>query len=190
MTGTASYTASRGAGWRDRRGRWRCRDRRAKLPARASRWRPHRLRGAARMRWLSVCPSGTSRAPAEIQFDTTRMQEGVHRRRQRNGMRRADEADGDGIDDRAAASGDHVVEPVAGPGRARDLDEGAALRRGLELALARGHEGGREFGNLAQARPRPARMRRDAPAPETRRRKSRSLRRASRPASRAARRRP
>ena len=30
------------------------------------------------MRWLSVCPSGTSRAPAEIQFDTTRMQEGVH----------------------------------------------------------------------------------------------------------------
>ena len=73
------------------------------------------------------------------------------RRRKRNGMRRADEADGDGIDDRAAASGDHSVEPVAGPGRARDLDEGAALRRGLELALARGHEGGREFGDLAQA---------------------------------------
>src|SRR6266404_5949088 len=25
----------------------------------------------ARMRWLSVCPSGTRRAPAEIQFDTS-----------------------------------------------------------------------------------------------------------------------
>src|SRR6185312_4678263 len=35
MTGTASYIASRGAGRRDRRGRWRFRDRRAWLQSRA-----------------------------------------------------------------------------------------------------------------------------------------------------------
>ncbi len=34
----------------------------------------------------------------------------------RYGMRRADEADRDGIDDRAIASSDHAVEPVTGPG--------------------------------------------------------------------------
>ena len=34
--------------------------------------------------------------------------------------------------------------------RRLDLDEGTALRRGLELTLARGHEGRREFSDLAQ----------------------------------------
>ena len=43
------------------------------------------------------------------------------------------------------------IQPVAIPGRARDVDEGAALRRGFELAFARRHEGGRQFGDLAQA---------------------------------------
>ena len=150
MTGTAAYTASRDAGWRDRRGRWRCRDRRAKLPARASRWRPPSARGCENTLAVGLPERDQPRAggnPVRHQ----RMQEGMHRRRKRNGMRGADEADRDGIDDRTAAGGNHSVEPVAGPGRARDLDEGAALRRGLELALARRHEGGRQFGNLAQA---------------------------------------
>ena len=121
MTGTASYTASRDEGWRDRRGRWRCRDRRAKLPARAWRSGPPRLRGLARMRWLSVCPSGTSRAPAEIQFDTTACRKACMVGATGIGMRRADEADGDGIDDRAAASGDHPVESVARPRLSRAI---------------------------------------------------------------------
>ena len=105
------------------------------------------------------------------------------RRRKRNRMRGADEADRDGIDDGAVARRDQPIEPVAIPGRARDLDEGAALRRGLELALARGHEGGRELGDLAQAPHRRATPRRDAHAPETRRRKIPARPRASRPAS-------
>ncbi len=46
-----------------------------------------------------------------------------------------------------------LIQPVAGPGRARDVDEGAALRRRFELALARGHEGG---GELRRSRARPA----------------------------------
>ena len=40
--------------------------------------------------------------------------------------------------------------PGATPGGARDLDEGAALRRGLELALARRHQGAGELGDPAQ----------------------------------------
>ena len=52
-------------------------------------------------------------------------------------MRGADQADRDGIDDRSVAGGDQLIEAVATPGRARDVDEGAALRRGLEVALAR-----------------------------------------------------
>ena len=69
------------------------------------------------------------------------MEKCVHGRRKRNAVRGADEADRDGIDDGAVAGGNELIQPVAIPGRARDVDEGAALRRGLELALARRHEG-------------------------------------------------
>ena len=49
-----------------------------------------------------------------------------------------------------AASRDHAVESITGPGRTSNVDEGAALGRGFELALARRHEGGSELGNLTQ----------------------------------------
>jgi len=41
--------------------------------------------------------------------------------------RRKNEADGDRIDDHAAASGDHPVEIFANPRGPRDLDKGTAL---------------------------------------------------------------
>src|SRR5438046_1302318 len=41
MIETTAYIASRGEGWRDRHGKWRCRGRRARLTSRAWRWRPH-----------------------------------------------------------------------------------------------------------------------------------------------------
>src|SRR5258708_33299414 len=52
MIETTSYTASRAAGWRDRRGRWRCRDRRARRPARGRLLRRRPARAApARAGW-------------------------------------------------------------------------------------------------------------------------------------------
>jgi 2-polyprenyl-3-methyl-5-hydroxy-6-metoxy-1,4-benzoquinol methylase len=56
------------------------------------------------------------------------MQKRMHGGSNRYRMRRADEADGDRIDDHAAASGDHPVEIFASPRGARDIDEGAELR--------------------------------------------------------------
>ena len=80
------------------------------------------------------------------------MKERMHGGREWNFMRGADEADRDRIDDRAAAMGDHPIEAAAIPGRTRNVDEGAALRRRLELTLARGHKGGRKLGDRAQLR--------------------------------------
>ena len=63
----------------------------------------------------------------------------------------ADQADRDRIDDRRRRRLEiDPVEPLAIPGRARDVDERPALRRGLELALARGHEGRRKFRDVPQ----------------------------------------
>jgi hypothetical protein len=44
-----------------------------------------------------------------------------------------------------------LVQPVAIPCRARDVDERASLRRGLEVAFARGREGSRKLRDLPQA---------------------------------------
>ncbi len=103
-------------------------------------------------------------------------------------MRGADQADRDGIDDGAVATRNHCIEAVAIPCRARDLDEGAALRRGFQLTLARGHEGGRKLRDVAQAAASSPTTRPGAHAPETRRRKIPFHRRASMPASPATRR--
>ena len=65
-------------------------------------------------------------------------------------MRRADQTDRDGIDNGAAATRNHLIEFAAIPGRARDIDEGAALRRGFELAFARRHESRRQLRDIAQ----------------------------------------
>ena len=78
------------------------------------------------------------------------MKEGVERRRKRNRMRGADDADSDGIDDRSGAGCKRPVKRRAIPGCARDLDESAALARCLQLSLAGRHEGRREFGRLLQ----------------------------------------
>ena len=51
----------------------------------------------------------------------------------------------------ALATRDQRFEAVAIPSTARDLDEGPSLRRGLELPLARRHEGCRELGDFAQS---------------------------------------
>ena len=75
----------------------------------------------------------------------------MQRERQRNHMRGADEADRNGIGDRSLATGERAIETVAVPRRARDIDEGAALRQGLKVTLARGHERSCQFGNLTQA---------------------------------------
>ncbi len=81
-----------------------------------------------------------------------RVKEGMHRRRERNRMRGADQADRDGINNCSVAMRNHLVEPVAIPCRARDIDKRAALRRRLELAFARGYEGSLKFGDVPQSR--------------------------------------
>src|SRR3954467_1934108 len=65
-------------------------------------------------------------------------------------MRRTDDTDRHRIGDGAVQDRDQALQSVAIPGAARDLDEGAALRGGLEVAFARRREGGGEFSDLAQ----------------------------------------
>ena len=67
-------------------------------------------------------------------------------------MRGADETNRDGIDDGSVAMRNHWLKAIAIPGRARDVDECAALRRGFELAFARRHEGRRKLGDVPQCR--------------------------------------
>src|SRR5258708_25166786 len=81
-----------------------------------------------------------------------RVKESMHRRRERNRMRGADQADRDGINDYFVAMRNHLVEAVAIPCRARDIDKRAALRRCLELAFARAHEGSRKLGDISPSR--------------------------------------
>src|SRR5207237_4306572 len=92
--------------------------------------------------------SGRRRYPVRRQ----RVKEGLQRGRKRNRMRGADETDRDRIDDCSLATRDDLFKAVATPCTARDLDEGPPLRRGLELPLARAHEGCCELHDVAQTR--------------------------------------
>ena len=67
-------------------------------------------------------------------------------------MRGADDTDRDGIDDGSAATGDQLVQSIAIPRRARDINKRAALRRCFEVTLARGYERGRKLRNVQQSR--------------------------------------
>ena len=81
-----------------------------------------------------------------------RMEKRMNRRRDRKSMGGTDQANGQGVDDRGFASIDQPIELGVMPGRARDLDERPALRRGLEVTFARGRKGRGEFGKLGQRR--------------------------------------
>jgi hypothetical protein len=67
-------------------------------------------------------------------------------------MRGANQTNRDRINDCAVAMLDHSLKAVTIPGRARDIDERASLRRCLELALARRHEGSRKLRYIPQSR--------------------------------------
>ena len=183
MTETASYIASRGACWRDRRGRSRCRDRRARSQRAFAGCDDDRLQ--RRQRALAVgLPQRNEPGAGGNPVRGQRVQKRVHRRCQRDPCA-ADDADRDGIDDRAVAGRDQAIEPVAIPRRPRDLDKGAALRRGFQMALARGREGAASSAtsrNLHRRKTPP----RGARAPEIHRRRIRDHRRASMQANPAA----
>ena len=79
-----------------------------------------------------------------------RMQEGVKRRRERNSVRGADKTNRNRIDDGGLARGNKPIQQRVMPRGSRDLDERPALRRGLEMALARRNEGGSKLGEVRQ----------------------------------------
>ena len=78
------------------------------------------------------------------------MQKSMQRRSKRQIMRRARDADSDGIDDRSGAIRNGAFERDAAPCRTDDIDEGAPLRRGFKMPFTRGREGGGELGEIAQ----------------------------------------
>ena len=74
----------------------------------------------------------------------------VDGRRERYAMRGAYKANRDRIDNRGFARCDQPIQRFGIPCGSRDLDERPALRRRLEMALARGRKGRREFSNFRE----------------------------------------
>src|SRR5258705_13193711 len=108
------------------------------------------------------------------------MEKSLHGGREWDRVRGADDTDRDRIDDGSVAARDHSIQPIAIPRRARDVDKRASLRRGLQLAFARGRKGRSKLRYVPQAcivtrRRGPVRMRKkyavakSRPLPEHRR---------------------
>ena len=77
---------------------------------------------------------------------------GVQRRLERDAVARGGDADRDRIGHWPSPGRGQPVERGARPGRAGRLDEGCALRRGLQMALLRRREGRGKLGDRAQRR--------------------------------------
>ena len=105
---------------------------------------------AASTRWPSVWPSGMSRTPAETQLAASACRIGGERGLERDAVAGGGDGDRDRIGDRPVPDRLQPVERGAGPGGARRLDEGIALRRRFQMALLRRRERGGEFGDRAQ----------------------------------------
>src|SRR5690242_7172539 len=74
----------------------------------------------------------------------------MQRGRQTNLMYSAENSDCDRIDDRSTDFRRRLLEAFAIPRPARDFDKSASLGGGFELPLARRHERGCEFGDIAK----------------------------------------
>ena len=90
------------------------------------------------------------RTPAEIRLAVDGVQEGMQRRLERDAVARRRDADRDRIGHRPSPGRGEPVERGTRPGRAGRLDEGAALRRRLQMALLRRREGRGKLGDRAQ----------------------------------------
>ena len=185
MTGTAACTGSRGACWRGRRGRPRCRPRRAAVTQRARGVAATTGSSAASTRWPSVWPSGMSRTPAEIRLAVERVQIGAQRRRASAMPCPAQAAaTATGKRDGPSRPSLRADQRRRRPCRAGGVEKGAALRGRLQVALLRWRERRRRARQRRAAPRHPSRRPRDAHERRKPHRRIRRLRRASPRASR------
>lgn len=81
-----------------------------------------------------------------------RVEESVKRRRERNEMRGADDADRNRINEITFASRNQPIQRRMMPCGPRNLDKRPALRRGLQMPLARGRKGRCELSDFPERR--------------------------------------